>query len=740
MTQLCPAVPLQFTSASNQDIIFQNKNDSQVIKGLESKEQPKYGRPGESCKYNLFLGFFFDGTRNNYMACEPSDAQAREADLKNKDKKKRYTPNCHSNIARLYDCYPGRSVPGVLSSETDWAYKPEMYQHFFKTYIPGVGTEFKQIGDTGEGLWDGTMGAAAANNGSARLVWGLIQAINCVHRFFKKNELLITASEANTLSKRVTLSAASLKQMTDPDSNVANGGVRSDSDPHQGARRTFESLIGRLNEAVRHHRIEPGANRPSQLDPGIVQGICISVFGFSRGATKARVFANWLLALGELDAQITGQQGHTLGGIPFKIDFMGLFDTVASVGVANSFGDALFGRWLDGHAGWADAEHSLRVPTEVPCLHMVSAHEVRRSFPLDSISVNGRLDRLHREIVFPGVHSDIGGGYAPGEQGKGLAADGQDMMSRIPLIMMYREARLAGVPFKLELASTKTKERFALAASTIEDFNAYLDACHVGKPAIDDSKPAALLASLTDIYREQRMLYIRWRQRRRHPLSEPLEKTESFSRASTFDQNDLRSANLELEEEIEAFEKWLKAKGTSFTPEAQKAGFNNTHVNEWEEIARWWHDSHDLSPAVARFFDNYVHDSRAWFKLMPGNPDSEADMVKMVQGWAIRAKYELHSHAHRGLSASRPRLTDEQRRAASEFERTKQLPRMLTQGREPFFLGNAGYLRYRKIYGGGDAFLLSHNTPLPAADAEPRVLASAGKSASPDLKHQTVDA
>lgn len=211
---LCNKVDLSFSNAVSRDGLFSSNQDRAALdKTWEPREQPPYGKPGESCKYNLFFGFFFDGTRNNYMACEPSDSQA--AVTKRKEDNERKSPNCHSNVARLYDVYPGQSVPGVLAPDTDWAYKPELYKHFFKVYVPGVGTEFKQIGDTGKGLLDGTLGAAAANNGSARLVWALVQAINNVHRFFKQGAMLITADEAHRLANRTYLSASTLKRLSE---------------------------------------------------------------------------------------------------------------------------------------------------------------------------------------------------------------------------------------------------------------------------------------------------------------------------------------------------------------------------------------------------------------------------------------------------------------------------------------------------------------------------------------------
>ena len=63
------------------------------------------------------------------------------------------------------------------------------------------------------------------------------------------------------------------------------------------------------------------------------------MFGFSRGAAQARVFCNWLTDALDSDS--------SLCGIPLQVDFLGIFDTVASVGLANS--SLVF----DGHGGWA---------------------------------------------------------------------------------------------------------------------------------------------------------------------------------------------------------------------------------------------------------------------------------------------------------------------------------------------------------------------------------------------------
>ncbi|MCV6022935.1 hypothetical protein OFO93_41155, partial [Escherichia coli] len=61
---------------------------------------------------------------------------------------------------------------------------------------------------------------------------------------------------------------------------------------------------------------DPHTGQPQRVDPGIVRHLYVSAFGFSRGATAARVFANWFVTLCELDAQLLGRSGRTLGGFP----------------------------------------------------------------------------------------------------------------------------------------------------------------------------------------------------------------------------------------------------------------------------------------------------------------------------------------------------------------------------------------------------------------------------------------
>jgi len=106
-----------------------------------------------TCETDIYIGVFFDGTNNN---------------------KYRDTPNfAHSNVARLYEAFPGRPAaqkkPELLprvnpnGSKTprpifpDREFKPasvkeQDYPYYRKIYIPGVGTPMPDAGDSGTGL------------------------------------------------------------------------------------------------------------------------------------------------------------------------------------------------------------------------------------------------------------------------------------------------------------------------------------------------------------------------------------------------------------------------------------------------------------------------------------------------------------------------------------------------------------------------------------------------------------
>jgi hypothetical protein len=144
-------------------------------------------------------------------------------------------------------------------------------------------------------------------------------------------------------------------------------------------------------------------------NPGCVIGALeLDLFGFSRGGASARHLANEVLK------QQRGALGPLLNPqkLPLAADFswnercvrvkvIGLFDTVAAMGGISDLGNV------------RDAINK-RVNLFLPpgcaqqVIHLVAGDEHRRNFALNSVAPD-----WPREIVLPGSHSDIGGGYPP---------------------------------------------------------------------------------------------------------------------------------------------------------------------------------------------------------------------------------------------------------------------------------------------------------------------------------------
>lgn len=309
-------------------------------------------------------------------------------------------------------------------------------------YIPGIGTPFREIGDAG-----GSLDMIGGRDGEPRLQWAM-----------KEVERLIKAAEAR-------------------------------------------------------------AKNPTNK----IRSINIALFGFSRGAALARAFA---LRIERKARENPSGIGRLWGGkYPTRLYFMGLFDTVAAVGLSAGARGAvsqypvasaaiassplgtipvLIASNADGHGAWAS---DLRVPAMVErCVHYCAAHEIRNSFPLDTVLEEGSYPSGCTEVVYPGVHSNVGGGYRPGEGGRN--ANRFAMLSLIPLKAMYDEAIKAGVPLvDIHTAESRVKDDFlppepkdiAARSELGERFNHYMAAVGWG------GKPVG------ELFSDHMRMYFRWR-------------------------------------------------------------------------------------------------------------------------------------------------------------------------------------------------------------------------------------
>ena len=568
----CPDNPFQFTAAERNRIV------NELRKSLQPPTCDAKGRALPTCANYAHIGVFFDGTNNNKY-------------FSTKEKS-------HSNVARLYDVFPGK---GVLTEEqirqtarvyydSEWEKRTlpvpstfaakEKAEYFSeaqarktmyrKIYVPGVGTPFRQVGDENDDELGNRLGEAVAKYGNARIIWAMLQVLSLLMSM--SGQEAIPAQELDDMARKLGRPAV-------------DGDVKIE-------------FYKKLNGS--HYLRKLQNDRLPKIE-----AVNLYVFGFSRGAAAARSFCTRMRTyLAKLD-------------IKFKINikFLGLFDTVASVGSAHS-SRALYGK-ENGHHSWAAMD--LMFPSGIDkTVHLVAAHEVRGSFPITSIaSMTGE------EIVFPGVHSDVGGGYAPTEQGKSVYVDTDTgKLSQIPLSVMYRKAVMAGVPLLLpsEWQDDAIKEVMKVDPVLIRDFNSYRENTDIGGKY------------LRDMLRKQYAFYIRWRKMRYGTLekvmSANLAKVNS-KRMRERDVADLRDAEKRLGLEL-AFLNGRRDPSTGMPYRSSQENLSGEtailggiiqmmeKVNQWEKegIKKIWNDKAPPQAAV-KMFEQYVHDSVGWFRVEP---------------------------------------------------------------------------------------------------------------------------
>lgn len=432
----------------------------------------------------------------------------------------------YSNIAVLFNAFRSSTRDG-----------------YFRHYIPGLGTPFPEIGE----LKESDDGKSMAVGGDARVHYAMIQVYNSIYRTLFEDEPLVSAAEAKNVVTSVDKGIktvwllGSTKRMT-----------------------YFKNLALRLVSAIE-------SKRP------VVKLINLSVFGFSRGAAEARAFCNWLSECCE-----SSNGNYTFCGIPIRFQFLGIFDTVASVGLADSspVGSGFFD-WADGTMG---------VPQCVErCVHFAAAHEIRKSFPLSSARDGSAYPDNCTEVVYPGAHCDVGGGYSPGDQGKGSAGRAH-LASQVPLVKMYLEARSAGVPVltmqELEqIGAQETVRDFEISVELAKRFQAYADWSRL--------KPG----TVEDVLFEHMRLYWRWRLH----VGGAFTKLRSYISAGDQDREDLFASEKDFLEDIRLIENGRK--------EGLRHDYNRVADEENQKKLT-------VPSNVSQFFDEHIHDSHASFRLL----------------------------------------------------------------------------------------------------------------------------
>jgi hypothetical protein len=444
----------------------------------------------------------------------------------------------HTNIVKLFQAF--RDDPG---------------KGYFRFYVPGVGTPFPEIGE----MTASANGARFALRAEDRIIWAFTRLINAPHQYVFGNAVLIKDDQAKAIVNNLASS-------TNP------AGMR---------RLALQTWQDKLKAALQGKKPE-------------VKMINLSVFGFSRGAAQARAFANWLFEVCTPEGS-----GWTFAGIPIRLQFLGIFDTVASVGLTNLMDNGV----LRGHQSWADDNMEIH-PAIEQCMHYVAAHEVRACFPLDSVRVKSTYPSNAVEVMYPGAHSDVGGGYAAGDLGVSLQP--QDSISIIPGLRMYQDARKSGVPLVAWGQLDKQfQDNLTPSSQVVSDFNDYHRNARVPEAAVEA------------MHRAHMGLYFSFRFKIRGEFIH----RGPFKTAPSTDQGYLARTQAAFIERLASMRGGnpLDAK---FDPGV--AAVHHRRVVTATGAAPGVADSHlfevaerinvlDVSPAIERFCERYIHDSMAGF-------------------------------------------------------------------------------------------------------------------------------
>lgn len=418
-----------------QNIRLQRDQEDAYLGALRQAAGRLVQRP---CCQTLHITLCFDGTGNNL----------------NNDLYESQVPH-PTNVVRMFRASIGDGYAGGTAhrgENTRLTDAPGTGNgQFYKYYMPGVGTPFPEVGDLDYSLL--SLGTGWA--GEERINWALLMIIDALRRLLKQPRLDNTALLASVKAMGTRLGAESL----------AGYGNRS---------REFHKQLAALDKPLRVALTQPSAGYPKLL------GIKLFVYGFSRGASLARAFVSYL---NQLVSGPTPSLSLLDLSVPVSVEYLGLLDSVASVGLA----DIVPG--TTGHMGWADGTQALPEGRLVKrCLHLVASHEQRLSFPLESIRrESGEYPANSEEVVYPGVHTDLGGGYPPGEQGKSIGRDDRLLLSQIALHDLYIDAFAHGAPLKVPKDSlpidlrnelwrameTNVERSFAVAPTLINRFNAW---------------------------------------------------------------------------------------------------------------------------------------------------------------------------------------------------------------------------------------------------------------------------
>ncbi|WP_370680026.1 DUF2235 domain-containing protein [Comamonas sp. GB3 AK4-5] len=458
------------------------------------------------------------------------------------------------------------------------AHKNDRSNHL-RFYAAGVGTAFPEVDEDKES----DNGKRWGTGGEARIHWGIIQIYNAIHISHFRNPLIPFDEAKNLCIKSKLPGAWSSKRASDMVD-------------------VFADIQQRLCNAIADQR------------PRITK-IHLSVFGFSRGAAQARAFCQWI--------QLVAKE-KKIGFATLEINFLGIFDTVASSGLPASSGIA------NGFQNWANKTMDIRGVQR--CVHYVAAHEIRQNFPLSSARIKGNgYPANTQEYVYPGAHSDVGGGYAAGSQGKGVGGR-SNLVSQVPLMDMYAQALISGVrlDFKDEMAG-KISADFEIDPKLDKAFSDYIQWTKFSEKQDISQGGAAVENRL----RSQMGLYWSWRASKAQ--ASEFEAMQSYQAANAQDRQNLADAETDWKADVRAAEKAVQR------AQSQPSAYDSTPAPRkpsevQQRLLAAVAKANDIPKAVDQFLDQYIHDSHAGFYML--GPITQQDTDEFIA--KVKEKKEAH--------------------------------------------------------------------------------------------------
>lgn len=463
-----------------------------------------------------------------------------------------------SNIARMYES-------AKIAADSNWS------GTLYPLYISGVGTPFNgKAVDwlSAAGIWmeDGIPGLGAAAGGDRRMNHG-----------------------ADIVNERLR------------DVLIANASAHGGNAAKYASENTSKSFK-EVNAALAEHRL--------------IKIINLSFFGFSRGAALARAFSNRIIA------KCSRQEGTLIyDGYPLRLNFMGIFDTVASFGVPAQNARTPF------------TERDLIVSAAVErCVHYIAAHEVRFSFPVDLIRKNGRLAGEWVEKAYPGVHSDVGGGYEP------MAQQIDNNFARIPMREMMSEALSSGVrmlsyeEIKRRLAPLFT-ERFECRPETDAAYEKYAASCSGAGRTVEQQ-----------VRKHLKLYYMANGTMHRRGIETPGDRSRKESKYKNFIGSRGMASEVSAYRSVQGAGSWLRLSDTTARGFAQYVKIHNWQLAAWDATA---------PEGVIEFVSKYVHDSKVDFLgnvepfsyFRPRGIDESTDSVWQEGGNWIKSRAKSASDA-----------------------------------------------------------------------------------------------